>query len=60
MQRVQQGTLKARETDASTYLFEGRPEQLRDLLRTHPDLFDACDGGGTALRMRRAQDAVTP
>jgi hypothetical protein len=60
MQRVQQGTLKARETDASTYLFEGRPEQLRDLLRTHPDLFDAFDGGGKALRMRRAKDAVTP
>ena len=37
MQRVQQGGLKARETDASTYLFEGSPAQLRDLLR-RPEL----------------------
>lgn len=60
MQRVQQGTLKARETDASTYLFEGRPEQLRDVLRAHPELFDAFDGGNKTLRMRRAGDGAKP
>ena len=60
MQRVQQGTLKARETDASTYLFEGRPEQLRDVLRAHPELFDAFDGGNKTLRMRRADDGAKP
>ena len=55
MQRVQQGGLKARETDASTYLFEGSPAQLRDLLRRHPELFDAFDGKAKTLRMRRAK-----
>jgi len=55
MQRVQQGDLKARETDASTYLFEGNPGQLRDLLRKHPELFDAFDGKAKTLRMRRAK-----
>lgn len=54
MQRVQQGTLKARETDASTYLFEGGPAQLRGLLGKHPELFDAFDGKAKTLRMRRA------
>ena len=49
------GGLKARETDASTYLFEGSPAQLRDLLRAHPDLFDAFDGTSKTLRMRRAK-----
>lgn len=56
MQRVQQGTLKAREADASTYVFEGRPEQLRRLLRSEPALFDAFDGRDRTLRMRRAKD----
>lgn len=60
MQRVQQGTLKARETDASTYLFEGRPEQLRDVLRAHPELFDTFDGGNKTLRMLRAGDGAKP
>ncbi len=60
MQRVQQGTLKARETDASTYLFEGRPEQLRDLLRRHPELFDAFDGNAKTLRMRRVKSGASP
>lgn len=55
MQWVQQGGLQARETDASTYLFEGKPEQLRDLLRKHPELFDAFDGKAKMLRMRRAK-----
>lgn len=59
MQRVQQGTLKARETDASTYLFEGKPEQLRELLRRHPELFDAFDGSDKTLRMRRAKDGAS-
>nr|WP_298129465.1 hypothetical protein [uncultured Pseudoxanthomonas sp.] len=56
MQRVQQGTLKARETDASTYLFEGRPDHLRQLLEAEPALFDAFDGRDKTLRMRRAKD----
>ena len=55
MQRVQQGGLKARETDASTYLFEGSPAQLRDLLRKHPELFEAFDGKAKTLRMRRVK-----
>lgn len=56
MQRVQQGSLKAREADASTYVFEGRPEQLRALLQSEPALFDAFDGRDKTLRMRRAKD----
>ncbi|KRA52609.1 hypothetical protein ASD77_13305 [Pseudoxanthomonas sp. Root65] len=56
MQRVQQGTLKAREADASTYLFEGRPDHLRQLLEAEPALFDAFDGRDKTLRMRRAKD----
>ncbi len=60
MQRVQQGGLKARETDASSYLFEGKPEQLRDLLRKHPELFEAFDGKAKTLRMRRAKADKRP
>lgn len=60
MQRVQAGTLKARETDASTYLFEGSPEQLRALLGRHPELFDAFDGSSKTLRLRRAAATVAP
>ncbi|MBD9468028.1 hypothetical protein [Pseudoxanthomonas sp. PXM01] len=56
MQRVQQGSLKAREADASTYVFEGGPEQLRRLLQSEPTLFDAFDGRDKTLRMRRAKD----
>lgn len=56
MQRVQQGSLKAREADASTYVFEGKPEQLRKLLQSEPALFDAFDGRDKTLRMRRAKD----
>ncbi|KRA44393.1 hypothetical protein [Pseudoxanthomonas sp. Root630] len=55
MQRVQQGSLKARETDASTYLFEGDPRRLRDLLRRYPELFEAFDGKAKTLRMQRAK-----
>ena len=55
MQRVQQGSLKAREADASTYVFEGKPEQLRRLLQSEPSLFDAFDDRDT-LRLRRAKD----
>ncbi|NCT71927.1 MAG: hypothetical protein GXC75_13375 [Xanthomonadaceae bacterium] len=60
MQRVQQGSLKPREADASTYLFEGRPEQLRKLLQSEPALFDAFDGRDKTLRMRRAKDGKRP
>jgi hypothetical protein len=56
MQRVQQGSLKAREADASTYVFEGRPEQLRKLLLSEPALFEAFDGRDRTLRMRRAKE----
>ncbi len=56
MQRVQQGSLKAREADASTYVFEGSPEQLRRLLQAEPALFDAFDGPDRTLRMRRAKE----
>ncbi|MBD9477713.1 hypothetical protein [Pseudoxanthomonas sp. PXM02] len=55
MQRVQQGSLKAREADASTYVFEGSPDQLRKLLASEPALFDAFDGRDKTLRMRRAK-----
>jgi len=55
MQRVQDGSLKAREVDASTYLFEGRPERLRTLLQAEPGLFDTFDGRDKTLRMRRAK-----
>jgi hypothetical protein len=54
MQRIEQGTLKARETDTSTYLFEGGPKKLQALLASNPDLFDAFDGRDRTLRMRRA------
>ena len=47
---------KAREADASTYVFEGRPEQLRELLQREPALFDAFDGRDKTLRLRRARD----
>lgn len=56
MQRVQQGSLKAREADASSYVFEGAPAQLRALLQSEPDLFDAFDGRDKTLRMRRAKE----
>ena len=55
MQRVDQGTLKARETDASSYLFEGDPRQLQALLSDNPDLFDDFGGKDKTLRMRRAR-----
>jgi hypothetical protein len=56
MQRVQQGSLKAREADASTYVFEGKPDQLRRLLQSEPALFDAFDGRDKTLRLRRAKE----
>lgn len=55
MQRVDAGTLKARKTDTSSYLFEGTPAQLRSVLAANPDLFDAFDGQDKTLRMRRAR-----
>lgn len=54
MQRVEQGTLKARATDTSSYLFEGDPGQLQALLIDNPDLFDDFGGQDKTLRMRRA------
>jgi hypothetical protein len=54
MQRIEQGTLKARETDTSTYLFEGGPKKLQALLAANPDLFDEFGGKDKTLRMRRA------
>jgi hypothetical protein len=59
MQRVQQGSLKARETDASTYVFEGTPGALRKLLQSEPALFDAFDGRDKTLRMRRTKTKKT-
>ena len=57
---IRSGKQKARELDASSFIFSGKPAELRALLRKHPDLFGDFDAEDGPMRLRRAKPGELP
>lgn len=60
IEQIRAGKLKAREIDASNFIFSGRQARLRALLREHPDLFQSLDAKDGPMRLRRAKPGDLP